>query len=86
MLLLVSPARVTVPAGKAAELWLLRPDAEPQPLGLLASQHAVVVTLANTTSASLAAAHLAISLEPPGGSPDGTVTGPVIAVAKFTTL
>ncbi len=83
VLLLVTPARVTVPAGKAAELWLLLPGAKPQPLGLLASQHAVTVKLASA-AAILGSAQLAISLEPPGGSPSGTVTGPVIASAKFS--
>lgn len=83
MTLIVSPAGARVPAGKAAELWLLRPAAAPVPLGLLAAAGPVTIHLPVST---LAGVKLAISLEPPGGSPTGLPTGPVIAAADFLPL
>lgn len=80
--LTISPQQASVPAGKSAELWLLPPGGAPLPLGLLAAAHPVTLRL----PASLAGAKLAISLEPPGGSPTGLPTGPVIATANFLSL
>jgi anti-sigma-K factor RskA len=84
VLLVVSPAQVDVPAGKSAELWLIMPGGKPQPLGLLAADHPVTMPLG--AGETIAAATLAVSLEPYGGSPSGAVTGPVIAAAKFSLL
>lgn len=87
VLLVVSPAQVDVPAAKSAELWLIRPGGTPQALGLLAADHSVTIPLrAAETAGNIAAATLAVSLEPYGGSPTGAVTGPVIAAAKFSLL
>jgi len=81
--LTVTPSQASVPVGRTAELWLLAPGAKPQPLGLLAAEHAVALPVA---ASALAGAQLAISLEPPGGSPTGLPTGPVIAAAKILVL
>jgi anti-sigma-K factor RskA len=81
--LLVAPAAAHVPAGRTAELWLLAPGAKPAPLGLLADSRPVSVHLPVPLPAN---AQLAISLEPPGGSPTGLPTGPIIAVAKILPL
>lgn len=83
MTLIVSPARAIVPAGKSAELWLLRPSAKPMPLGLLAAAGPVTMHM---PISSLAGVKLAISLEPQGGSPTGLPTGPIIAAADFLRL
>ncbi|MDE2342172.1 MAG: anti-sigma factor [Betaproteobacteria bacterium] len=83
MTLIVSPARASVPAGKSAELWLLRPSAKPKPLGLLAAAGPVTMHM---PVSSLSGVKLAISLEPQGGSATGLPTGPVIAVADFLRL
>jgi anti-sigma-K factor RskA len=83
----ISPAQVAVPAGKSAELWLITPGNKPAPLGLLASDRAVTLTIpAAQLNGNIALAELAVSIEPPGGSPTGQPTGPIISAAKFTPL
>ena len=82
--LVVSPSQVAIPPGKSAELWLIAPGSKPAPLGLLASDHAVAITI--PAGADIRTAELAVSIEPPDGSPTGQPTGPVIAAAKFLPL
>jgi anti-sigma-K factor RskA len=85
--LIISPLHITVPAGKSEELWLVLPGEKPAALGLLSGAHAVVVNSALVpVGDQLSTAALAVSLEPPGGSPTGVATGPVIASGKFSTL
>jgi anti-sigma-K factor RskA len=85
--LVVSSAHTTLPSDKTAELWLLLPQQKPRPLGLLASDHPVLMRLAASDAVStLVSGELAVSLEPPGGSPTGLPTGPLIAEAKFFPL
>jgi len=85
--LLVSPSQAAVPAGKSAELWLITPGNKPAALGLLPNARAVAFTIpAARLPADLRLAELAITLEPPGGSPTGVATGPIIAAAKFQPL
>jgi anti-sigma-K factor RskA len=81
--LIVDPKSVILPAGRVAELWVIAPGAAPKPLGLLAGDHAVDVAY---NGAALNQVALAVSIEPPGGSPTGLPTGPVIASAKFSSL
>jgi anti-sigma-K factor RskA len=83
----VVPAAFTADATRVPELWLIPPDGKPRPIGLLRADQPVTFTL----SAELAGfakndAVLAVSLEPPGGSPTGLPTGPVIATGKLTSL
>lgn len=85
--LVISPAQVVVPAGKSAELWLITPGNKPAALGLLASDRPVTVTIpATQLSGNIASAELAVSIEPPGGSPTGQATGPIISAARFLPL
>jgi anti-sigma-K factor RskA len=85
--LLVSPSQAAVPAGKCAELWLITPGSKPAALGLLANDRAVAFNIpAAQLPADLRLAELAITLEPPGGSPTGVATGPIIAAAKLQPL
>jgi len=87
MRLVVSPSQVTIPAGKSAELWLITPGNRPAPLGLLASNRPVAITIpAAQLGADIHLAELAITIEPPGGSPTGQPTGPTIAEAEFNSL
>jgi anti-sigma-K factor RskA len=83
--LVVSPSQVIIPPGKSAELWLITPGNKPAALGLLASNRPVAITIPGL-GANLSLAELAISIEPPGGSPTGQATGPVIAEARFLPL
>jgi anti-sigma-K factor RskA len=67
---------------KAFELWALPPGGKaPVSLGLLPREGKAAYKLSNVQSeAVLAAVNLAVSVEPPGGSPTGAPTGPVIMV------
>jgi anti-sigma-K factor RskA len=63
----------------AQELWLLPPGgAAPRSLGLLAGQETSFAVSPENT-ATLVSGTLAVSLEPPGGSPTGAPTGPVLS-------
>ena len=74
--------KVAVQADHALELWAMPAAGSPKSLGLIAADAATVVKrdklLDGTTG-------LAVSLEPPGGSPTGAPTGPVLYVGKFGT-
>jgi anti-sigma-K factor RskA len=67
---------------KAYELWALPGDGKPPvSLGLLPRQGDIARPLNDIQSAALlAAGKLAVSIEPPGGSPTGAPTGPVVMV------
>lgn len=75
------------PAGRAFELWALPPGAAPRSLGVLARGGVARVSLPEPSGRLLAnVPTLAVSVEPPGGSPTGQPTGPVVytgAVERF---
>ena len=79
--LILKPENITLPAGKIAELWLIAPNQKPQAAGLLDADHALAIAL---PAAGIPGLVLAVSLEPPGGSPTGAPTGPVIAEGHLT--
>lgn len=83
----VVPAAFSPDATRVPELWLIPADGKPRPVGLLHADQTVTLTLPPDL-AVLAKnnAVLAVSLEPPGGSPTGQPTGPVIATGKLTSL
>lgn len=65
---------------KSLELWLVEGNAAPTSLGVLPQTGDVEVSVPPEIRTRLVAgAVLAVSLEPFGGSPTGTATGPVIA-------
>ena len=66
-------------ASRSLELWALPPGGKPKSLGVLASterETLKLVAVADQTLGDVPA--LAVSLEPPGGSPTGQPTGPVL--------
>jgi anti-sigma-K factor RskA len=67
---------------QAYELWALPRDGKPPvSLGLLPRQGDIARPLNDLQSAALlSAGKLAVSIEPPGGSPTGAPTGPVVMV------
>jgi len=70
----------TAPApGRQFELWALPPGQPPQSMGVLPASGVAVLRLAAPADAALRnVPALAVSLEPPGGSPTGQPTGPVL--------
>jgi anti-sigma-K factor RskA len=83
----VQPAAYSPDATREPELWLIPADGKPRPLGLLRADRAVSITIpADLLAQTVSNTVLAVSLEPPGGSPTGAPTGPVIATGKLTSL
>jgi anti-sigma-K factor RskA len=73
--------------GRVPELWLIPADGKPRALGLLQADQAVSLTVpADLSPLATRNSVLAVSLEPPGGSPTGQPTGPVIASGKLEKL
>lgn len=73
----VAPARPV--EDRSFELWLVPEQQVPVSLGVLPPRDSVQLSLPHDLAAAvLRQGQLAISLEPPGGSPTGQPTGPVI--------
>lgn len=72
------------PGGRVAQLWVIGRDGTPHPLGLLADSGLELVLAAPDRARLVAGATLAISVEPPGGSPTGLPTGPVVATGALS--
>ena len=84
---LAVPANLEVTGNRVPELWLIVPGKDPRSLGLIDAQKPVALAVpARLLAEATNEAALAISLEPPGGSPTGQPTGPVIAVGPLTKL
>lgn len=88
MTIAVMPAAFAGDAnGRVPELWLIPADGKPRALGLLQADHAVSLAVpADLSPLATRNSVLAVSLEPPGGSPTGQPTGPVIASGKLENL
>ena len=77
---------VALAPGRVLELWAVPPDGAPRSLGLISATGATVIRRDKLPAALLDArntAALAVSVEPPGGSPTGAPTGPVIYAGKL---
>ncbi|MBI3367296.1 MAG: anti-sigma factor [Burkholderiales bacterium] len=80
----VQPVALTV--DRALELWAVPPAGAPRSLGLISAQGVTVLQRDRLPKALLDSrntAALAVSVEPPGGSPTGAPTGPVIYAGKL---
>jgi anti-sigma-K factor RskA len=85
--LVIVPASLLTNDPRAIELWLVLPNQRPQSLGLIQPGQPIRLTIPPELADRLTPdAALAVSLEPPGGSPTGQPTGPVIASGKLTNL
>src|SRR5262249_52001018 len=85
--LIVVPAAMLTNDPRAIELWLILPDQRPRSLGLIQPGQPIRLTIPPDLAGRLTRdAALAVSLEPPGGSPTGQPTGPVIASGKLTSF
>jgi len=73
------------PQARIYELWAIPPHAtRPEPLGVVAAND--TLRLARLPRAATEGATLAISIEPPGGSPTGLPTGPVVFLGALKAI
>ena len=81
--LTVRPVAAKAPPGKSYELWII--DAKlgaPRSLGVIGEKPRAA-TLSDYDPAVVADATYAVTVEPPGGSPDGKPSGPPVFVGKL---
>jgi anti-sigma-K factor RskA len=72
------------PSGKTAQLWMIK-DGVPHSIGLLHSGSATRIVMPEPERVALGAGIvLAVSIEPVGGSPKPTPTGPVVATGALS--
>ena len=74
----VRPVGAEVPAGRNLELWYVGAEG-PKPLGLVGPTPSRVTLPAGASPDGV----IAVSVEPPGGSPSGQPTGPVVYTGKL---
>ena len=70
--------------GRALELWLIAGNNAPVSLGVLTQDARTTLTIPAALRPVLSGGTLAISDEPPGGSPTGAPTGEVLATGAVT--
>jgi len=85
--MVMQPVSLTAPlqAGRVLELWSVPPQGAPRSLGLISASGATVLPRSRLPETLLkgGTAALAVSVEPPGGSPTGAPTGPVVFAGKL---
>ena len=76
---------VALQADRVFELWSVPPEGSPRSLGLISANGATVLQRQKLPATVLrgGTAALAVSIEPPGGSPTGAPTGPVVFAGKL---
>ena len=85
-LTLARTAGAAVP-GRVLELWLIAEGADaPVSLGVLPDDPSVTIEVSEELLALLEGGTLAVSDEPPGGSPTGLPTGAVLAAGQIQTI
>ena len=85
--LVIVPAVLVATDQRAMELWLIPAGDRPHSLGLIEPGRPVRLDVPQDLMMRISTeAALAVSMEPPGGSPTGQPTGPVIASGKLTSL
>jgi len=85
--LMIMPAALLTADKRSMELWLIPQAGQPRSLGLISPGQMVRMNVpADMIEQVSAGATLAVSLEPPGGSPTGQPTGEVMAAGKLTRL
>lgn len=77
--------QVNLQANRAFELWSVPPQGAPKSLGLINADGVTLLDRKKLPATLLrgGTSALAVSLEPPGGSPTGAPTGPVVYAGKL---
>ena len=79
----VTPVAARQAEAKSLEVWLIEGDNPAKSLGVLPQTGEGEIVIAPELRAKFGeGVTLAVSVEPFGGSPTGTATGPVVAVGK----
>ncbi|MDR6755116.1 anti-sigma-K factor RskA [Mycoplana sp. BE70] len=82
-MLSLTPTATAQDGAKSLELWLVQEGRPPVSLGVLPQSGEGSLSIPSAMRSRLARdALLAVSVEPPGGSPTGAATGPIIASGK----
>jgi anti-sigma-K factor RskA len=80
----IENATIELGDDQVAELWLIPEDGTPRSLGLINASGGDSVEIPRRLRVLFAAgAALAVSLEPPGGSPTGAPTGPIVGLGQL---
>lgn len=74
----VRPVAAEQPADKSLELWVIPEGQKPRSLGVVDPKDAVIRIGAEKSGPIPAKGIFAVTVEPPGGSPSGDPTGPVV--------
>ncbi|HVV95330.1 MAG TPA: anti-sigma factor [Hyphomicrobiales bacterium] len=86
-MLMVMPAALDIPPSRVPELWLMPAGGAPRSLGVVSAEKPMMMKVPGELMGAIAPrVMLALSLEPPGGSPTGLPTGPVVAEGMVTQL
>ena len=81
---IAAPPRVR--RGRVPQLWVIGGDGVPYSLGLVGPRGMIVILPDATRARLVAGATLAVSAEPPGGSPKPTPSGPVVATGALSAV
>jgi len=86
--LVIVPAALLTNDPRAYELWLIPTgETRPRSLGLIQPGQPIRLDIPSDLAGRVTPdATLAVSLEPPGGSPTGLPSGPVVAAGKLTNM
>ena len=83
-IIIVPASPQSLVTGRAPELWLIPQSGKPIAVGMISSTTPVALPLGSSLLPRVGpSAVLAVSVEPPGGSPTGQPTGPVIATGAI---
>jgi anti-sigma-K factor RskA len=74
--------QVSLQADRSLELWAVSPQGAARSLGVISADGATVVKRGKVLDNTAA---FAVTLEPPGGSPTGKATGPILYLGKLGT-
>lgn len=84
-LVLAIPSGMATDPGHSNELWVIPAGGKPRSLGTMPDSKQMHMQLANALATLLQqGATIAVSIEPRGGSPTGSPTGPVVASGALT--